>query len=121
LRILVIGGTRFVGRHFVESALRAGDQVTVFHRGRTGADLFGSAEHLFGDRDADLTALGGDQRWDATVDVCGYFPDQVSRLADVLGERAGRYLFVSSISAYADPPPGAATCWRPARRTRPPR
>lgn len=107
MRILVIGGTQFVGRHFVEAALAAGHQVTVFHRGQTGADLFPQAERLLGDRDGDLAGLAAsaaDGGWDATVDVCGYFPDQVARLADALGAQAGRFLLVSSVSAYVDPP-----------------
>lgn len=109
MRILVIGGTQFVGRHLVEAALAAGHDVTLFHRGRTGADLFADAgdrvEHRLGDRDGDLSALA-DGRWDATVDVCAYVPRQVRSLADVLGlgeRRGGRYVQVSSISAYAEP------------------
>ena len=57
MRILVIGGTRFVGRHVVEQALARGHNVTLFHRGRTGADLFPDVEHRLGDRDSDLSAL----------------------------------------------------------------
>ena len=107
MRILMIGGTRFVGRHVVTSALARGHEVTVFHRGRTGAGLFPEAEHRLGDRDGDRSALA-EGRWDATVDVCAYLPDQVRALAATLGERAGHYVLVSSVSAYADPPgPGA--------------
>ena len=102
MRILLIGGTRFIGRHVVEAALRAGHEVTVFHRGRTGPELFPGVEHLLGDRNSDLSALA-DGRWDATVDTCAYVPRQVQALADALGERAGHYLLVSSVSAYASP------------------
>lgn len=105
MRILIIGGTRFIGRHVVESALACGHQVTVFHRGRTGADLFQGnpgVEHRSGDRDHDLTALASGT-WDATIDTCAYFPRQVHQLADALGERGGQYLLVSSVSAYATP------------------
>lgn len=102
MRILLIGGTRFIGRHVVEAALAAGDDVTVFHRGQTGADLFPGVEHRLGDRNTDLSALGAGS-WDATVDTCAYFPRQVQSLADALGERAGHYLVVSSVSAYASP------------------
>lgn len=102
MRILLIGGTRFIGRHVVEVARAAGHDVTVFHRGHSGADLFPGVQHLLGDRNADLSALAeGD--WDATVDTCAYLPRQVQALADALGERAGRYLLVSSVSAYASP------------------
>lgn len=102
MRILVIGGTRFVGRHVVRAALDAGHDVTLFHRGRTGAELFPDVERRAGDRDADLSALA-EGRWDATVDTCAYVPRQVHALADTLGERGGRYLVVSSVSAYATP------------------
>jgi 2'-hydroxyisoflavone reductase len=102
MRILMIGGTRFIGRHVVEAARAAGHDVTIFHRGRTGADLFPDVEHRLGDRDRDLSALA-DGEWDATVDTCAYFPRQVQELADVLGDRGGHHLLVSSVSAYAPP------------------
>ena len=102
MRILMIGGTRFVGRHMVESALAAGHEVTVFHRGQTGPELFPQVERRTGDRNGDLADLAGGS-WDATVDTCAYFPRQVHSLADALGDRAGRYLLVSSVSAYATP------------------
>ncbi len=107
MRILVIGGTRFIGRHLAQHALRSGHQVTLFHRGRTAdaADpAFVGAEHRIGDRDADLSALAtGD--WDVTIDMCAYFPRHVHELADALGGRGGRYTFVSSVSAYGLPVP----------------
>jgi 2'-hydroxyisoflavone reductase len=105
MRILMIGGTRFIGRHVVEQALDRGHDVTVFHRGRTGADVFrssGQVEVRTGDRNEDLSALA-EGEWDATVDTCAYVPRQVQQLADVLGGRAGRYLLVSSVSAYRTP------------------
>jgi 2'-hydroxyisoflavone reductase len=105
MRILVIGGTRFIGRHVVDQAVSRGHDVTVFHRGRSGSDLFRGDDRVdvrTGDRDSDLTALA-EGRWDATVDTCAYFPRQVQALADVLGDRSGRYLLVSSVSAYAPP------------------
>lgn len=105
MRILLIGGTRFVGLHMAAAALARGHQVSVFHRGRTGRDALPGAEHLLGDRDADLTALDG-RDWDATIDVCAYLPGQVRRLAGTLGERAGHYALVSSVSAYATPRAG---------------
>jgi nucleoside-diphosphate-sugar epimerase len=102
MRILVIGGTAFVGRHIAEAALAGGHDMTVFHRGLTGARLFPQATHLFGDRDADLSALAGG-RWDATIDVCAYVPRQVRSVAKALDGRGGQYLFISSTSAYALP------------------
>jgi len=102
--ILVLGGTRFVGRHFVAAALARGHRVTLFHRGRNGADLFPDAVHLIGNRDGDLGALSRGS-WDATVDISAYLPRQVRQLHDVLGGRGGRYLLVSSTSVYAAPQP----------------
>ena len=103
MRILVVGGTRFVGRHFVASSLERGHEVTLFHRG-TSPDVFPEAEHRHGDRDGDLGALA-EGEWDATVDVSAYVPAQVRSLAAALGTRGGRHLFVSTVSVYA-PPPG---------------
>ncbi|HEY2551996.1 MAG TPA: hypothetical protein VGI64_15625 [Streptosporangiaceae bacterium] len=102
MRILMIGGTSFVGRHIAQAALDAGHEVTLFHRGQTGADLFPGTVHLTGDRNSDLSALRAGE-WDATVDVCGFFPRQVRQLADVLDGRGGHYVFISSTSAYRTP------------------
>src|SRR3954454_12838877 len=99
MRILMIGGTRFVGRHVVDAALAAGHDTTLFHRRPTGAELFPEVDHRLGDRDSDLSALA-DGEWDATVDTCAYFPRQVQSLADALGGRGGHHLIVSSVSAY---------------------
>ena len=102
MRLLVIGGTSFVGRHAVEAAVADGHDVAVFHRGRTNADLLaGRIDHRIGDRNApDYSALDGAETWDAVLDVCAYVPRHVHQLADVLGTRAGHYVYVSSISAY---------------------
>ncbi|MGB7981250.1 MAG: NAD-dependent epimerase/dehydratase family protein [Candidatus Nanopelagicales bacterium] len=102
MRILVIGGTRFVGRHLVTAAVEAGHEVTVLHRG-LGCEGSRHFEHLHADRDANLDVLAGRQ-WDATVDVCAYWPRQVAALADALGERGGRHALISTVSAYADTP-----------------
>jgi 2'-hydroxyisoflavone reductase len=100
MRILMVGGTAFVGRHITQAALDAGHDVTLFHRGNTGADLFPQAVHITGDRDQDLSALA-DRRFDATIDSCGFFPRQVRSLAAALDGRCGRYVFISSVSAYS--------------------
>jgi len=104
MRILIIGGTAFVGRHIAQAAIDAGHDVTLFHRGRTGAGLFPGATHLLGDRNSeqDLATLGSGQ-WDATVDVCAYLPRQVRALAGVLDGRGGHQLFISSVSVYRTP------------------
>lgn len=107
MRILVIGGTRFSGRHLVDAALAAGHDVTVFHRGTTAPEGVPGATSILGDRDADLSGLA-EGHWDATVDMCAYFPRQVRSLADALGGRGGHHLLVSSISAYAPPIPAGS-------------
>jgi 2'-hydroxyisoflavone reductase len=99
MRILVIGGSSFVGRHIVQNGLDRGHDVTLFNRGKTDPGAFPAAEHLTGDRDSDLSALEG-RSWDATVDVCAYVPRQVRTLLEALGKDAGHYTFVSTISVY---------------------
>jgi 2'-hydroxyisoflavone reductase len=103
MRILIVGGTQFVGRHVVETLLGDGDEVTLFHRGQTNPELFPTAEHRLGDRNSDLSTLKTGT-WDATIDTSAYVPRQVHTLADVLGGRGGRYVHISSISAYASSP-----------------
>jgi len=104
MRILIIGGTRFVGRHIAAAAMERDHQVTLFHRGRTGPDVLPQAEHLLGDRDASeaLAALAL-REWDATIDTCGYVPRQVRALGAALGTGSGRYVFISSVSVYRPP------------------
>jgi 2'-hydroxyisoflavone reductase len=99
VRIVFIGGTGFVGRHMAAEALARGHEVTLFHRGKTNPDLFANAEHVLGDRATDLDLLGG-RTWDAAIDVCAYVPREVRQAAEVLSGSVGRYLYVSSVSAY---------------------
>lgn len=102
MRLLVLGGTQFIGLHVVRAALAAGHQVDVFHRGRHPAPA--GARSLLGDRDGDLSALEGG-RWDAVVDVSAYVPRQVRDAIARLNGRAGRYVFVSTAAVYRDPAP----------------
>jgi len=102
MRLLVLGGTKFLGRHAVEAALADGHEVTIFTRGQTNPELFPEAEHLTGDRDGGLGALAG-RTWDGVVDTSGYVPRVVRQSAELLRASVGRYVFVSSISVYADP------------------
>ncbi len=100
MKLLVIGGTRFLGRHIVQQALDAGHAVTLLHRGRSNAGLFPQAEHRIADRDGDLAALQGGT-WDVAIDTSGYFPRQLRAMAATLAGRVAHYHYVSSISAYA--------------------
>jgi 2'-hydroxyisoflavone reductase len=102
MRTLIVGGTRFVGRHIAAAALAAGHDVTLLHRGRSGADLFPEATHLLLDRNGDLDPLRG-TRWDTVIDVSAYLPGQVVALGEALGDGVGRYVFISSTSVYAPP------------------
>ena len=99
--LLVLGGTRFLGRHLVEAALERGHRVTLFNRGKSNPGLFPRAEELVGDRGGDLSALEG-RRWDAAVDASGYLPRDVRASAGMLSGSVGHYTFVSSISVYED-------------------
>jgi 2'-hydroxyisoflavone reductase len=100
MRILVLGGTEFVGRHVVETALERDHAITLFNRGRTRPDLFRETEKLRGDRDGDLGSIVG-RSFDAVVDTSGYLPRVVRATLDALGD-VGHYTFVSSVSVYAD-------------------
>jgi 2'-hydroxyisoflavone reductase len=101
VKVLVLGGTRFVGRHVAATALARGWDVSLFNRGVSDPDAFPDAEHLVGDRDGGLAALAG-RRWDAVVDTSGFVPRVVGASAAALAGSAGRYVFVSSAGVYAD-------------------
>jgi 2'-hydroxyisoflavone reductase len=100
MRILVLGGTGFVGRHITEAALDAGHDVTLFNRGRTNPEQFPGAMPLTGDREAgDLEALASCE-WDAVVDVNAYTPRRVSESIAALEGRVGHYTFISTTSCH---------------------
>lgn len=101
MRLLVLGGTRFVGRHLVAGALERGHSVSLFHRGKRNPGLFPEAEHLIGNRAGEVAALRG-RRWDAVVDTSGYSARDLRASAEVLAGSVGHYTFVSTISVYAD-------------------
>jgi nucleoside-diphosphate-sugar epimerase len=101
VRLLLIGGPKFVGFALIEAALARGHQVTTFNRGQTHPDRFPEVEKLTGDRDGGLAVLKG-RTWDGVLDTSGYVPRHVRDSAGLLAGAAGRYLFVSSISYYAD-------------------
>lgn len=99
--ILILGGTVFLGRHLVETAQSRGHRLTLFNRGRSNPGLFPDVEQIHGDRAADFDRLGN-RRWDAVIDTSGYLPAQVRAAAGALARRAGLYVFISTISVYAD-------------------
>lgn len=114
MKLLILGGTEFVGRAVAEAALARGAEVTVFHRGRHAATP-GVAE-LLGDRMAadGLAALAGSPRsWDLVVDTWSGAPSAVRDAARLLAGRAGRYAYVSSCSVYASPAPAGRPEGRP--------
>ncbi len=104
MKLLFLGGTLFLGRHAAAEALLRGHEVTLFHRGRTGADLFPEAEHVLGDRDGGLAPLTG-RRFDAVIDTSGYVPRVVGASARLLAGAAAHYVFVSTASVYREPFP----------------
>jgi 2'-hydroxyisoflavone reductase len=101
VKLLVLGGTKFLGRSAVEAAIARGHEVTLFNRGETNPELFPEAEKLLGDRQHDLAALEG-RTWDAVIDPSGYVPHVVRASAEALADSTGHYLFISSVSVYAD-------------------
>ena len=100
MRILILGGTKFLGRATTEAALARGHELALFNRGKTNADLFPEVEQVHGDRKRDLSLLSG-RTWDAVIDTSGYIPADVRASAERLRD-AGRYVFISSVSVYAD-------------------
>jgi nucleoside-diphosphate-sugar epimerase len=101
VKLLVIGGTRFLGRAIVEAALVRGHELTLFNRGQTNPELFPDVEKIRGDRTEDLSPLAG-RSWDAVVDVATFLPRAVRLSTEALSNAVDRYVYVSSISAYAD-------------------
>ena len=101
VRLLLLGGTKFLGRAAADEALRRGHELTLFNRGETNPELFPEAEHLHGDRDGGLEALRG-RTWDAVIDPSGYVPRVVRASAELLRDAVEHYVFVSSVSVYRD-------------------
>jgi 2'-hydroxyisoflavone reductase len=101
MQLLILGGTRFLGRHLVEAAITRGHEITLFNRGVHNADLFPDLEKLRGDRDGQIEALAGRQ-WDAVIDTCGHVPRIVRMSAELLADNVAHYTYISSISVYDD-------------------
>jgi 2'-hydroxyisoflavone reductase len=101
LDILILGGTGFIGPHEINYARSRGHNITMFNRGKTAPDMFPDVEALIGDRNDQLDSLKG-RDWDAVIDNSGFFPRHARLSAELLHGHVGQYMFVSSISAYAD-------------------
>jgi 2'-hydroxyisoflavone reductase len=103
MRILIIGGTRFLGRHLADAALARNHEVTLFNRGKSNPDLFPELETILGDRETEVNKLQqADRHWDTVIDVAGYLPRIVRLSAEVLKSNVGRYVYISSISVYSN-------------------
>src|SRR5579859_3585482 len=101
MKILILGGTQFVGRHLVDAAQAHGHELTLFNRGQTNSGAYPEVEQLRGDRDNNLEALHGRQ-WDAAIDVAARIPRWVHMSAGLLADSVQHYTFVSTLSVYAN-------------------
>ena len=101
LRILILGGTRFIGLHMTALALQRGHTLTFFNRGKTKTDRYPEVERIKGDRNGEIDGLKG-REWDAVIDNSGYVPRHVKLSAELLAPSIKQYVFVSSISVYPD-------------------
>ncbi|MCA9865535.1 MAG: hypothetical protein KC410_03525 [Anaerolineales bacterium] len=102
MKLLILGGTRFLGRALVDEALLEGHEITLFNRGQSNPDLYPHIEQIRGDRNSDLAALGR-RRWEAVIDTCGYVPRIVRQSAEYLADTVEQYTFISTMSVYAEP------------------
>src|SRR5688572_19303431 len=100
MKLLITGGTRFLGRHLVTAALARDHEVTLFNRGRYSPEVSSAVETIQGDRHTDLAKLKG-RRWDAVVDTSGMLPRAVKAAAEVLSDSVDRYVFISTQNVYA--------------------
>lgn len=105
MRLLVLGGSVFLGRHILAAALQRGHQITVFNRGSRALETSGPVEHVLGDRMTDLHRLAG-REFDSVIDCCGYTPEHLQLSAAALAPMAHHYVFVSTISVFKQFPPG---------------
>ena len=101
MKILLIGGTGFLGSHIVRAAQVRNHEVTIFHRSHHTSAGRAVGEEIFGDRTDELFKLAN-RRWDAVIDTCGYLPHTVRASATALRDAVGQYVFISSVAAYAD-------------------
>jgi nucleoside-diphosphate-sugar epimerase len=102
MKVLIIGGTGFLGRYLVNAAQARNHDVTLFNRGQSDPNLFSQIETIIGDREQDLDKLANRQ-WDAVLDTCGYVPRVVRLSAEALQDKVERYVYISSTIRYRDP------------------
>ncbi|MDF2036555.1 SDR family oxidoreductase [Cytobacillus oceanisediminis] len=100
MKVLILGGTRFLGKALAEEGLKRGHDITLFNRGNN-KEAFSEVEQLVGDRDGDVSQLKN-RKWDAVMDTCGFAPHQINKIAAVLGDSIEHYTYISSISVYKD-------------------
>jgi nucleoside-diphosphate-sugar epimerase len=100
-KVLILGGTGFIGPHFVKALMDGGHVVTLFNRGKRDPEAHPGVEQLLGDRDNQLDSLKG-RSWDAVIDNSGYIPRTVRLSAELLKPRVPHYIFISSVAAYVD-------------------
>ena len=100
LKILIMGGTGFLGPHIVDAATKRGHTLTLFNRGKTHPGLFPNIEQLHGDRKTDMKALEG-RKWDVVIDTSAYIPGDVTRSATLLAPNVSQYVLISTVSVYA--------------------
>ena len=101
MRILIIGGTRFVGLAIARECLKRGHELTLFHRSDSVPRGTEAATHVRGDRESDLYLIS-DQDWDVVIDVCAYRPHQVSELASAINSETVKYVLISTVSVYSE-------------------
>ncbi|MBY0516803.1 MAG: NAD-dependent epimerase/dehydratase family protein [Bacteriovoracaceae bacterium] len=98
MKILILGGRQFLGRHVVDSFLKAGHEVTLFNRAQTNSHLFSHIPNIIGDRYQDLSKIEG--QWDVVIDPSGYDPKNLAKVAAALSAKVSHYIFISSVSVY---------------------
>ena len=101
LKVLILGGTGFIGPHFIDALTAGGHKITLFNRGKRDSEVKAGIEQLLGDRNGQIDTLKG-RDWDVVIDNSGYTPSQVKATAELLKDHAKRYIFISSIAVYAD-------------------
>ena len=100
MNVLILGGTRFIGRYLTEMAIEKGHHVTLFNRGNN-KKMFPEVETIIGDRDGNLSNLKG-REWDAVIDTSGFIPRTVNKSTKLLKGMVNHYTYISSVSAYQD-------------------